>query len=144
MTTGPEPRLNARGKPYRQPRQARFANANAVQHGAYSTRTPAQRALGKERHALLAAHPQLRTAPASLITAYLSCSSVLDRLHVYSLEPGRLVSDSGDPSKLASMIRRYSAELRALAGVLGLSADGASGPPSAAAQIQRLQGEQTT
>ena len=144
MTSSSEPRLNARGQPYRQPGQARPGNDNAVRHGAFSKRTPAERSLGPARHALLQAFPELRTAPASLVTAYLSCSSVLDRLHVYSLEPGRLVSDSGDPSKLASMIRRYSAELRALAGVLGLSADGASGPPSAAAQIQRLQGEQTT
>ena len=143
MAPSSEPGLTARGTRYRQPRQARFGNANAALHGGYSKRTPAQMALGKERYALLQAHPQLQAAPASLVTAYLSCTSVLDRLLVYSLEPGRLVSDSGDPSKLASMIRRYSAELRALAGVLGLSADGASGAPSAAAQIQRLQGGQS-
>lgn len=131
--------LTAKGTPLRHPNQARWGNVSALKHGGYSRRTPGEREVAPQIRRLVTRHPHLADAPTALLIAYVQTSALLERMGSHAAAEDNLLTDDGEPRKAVESVRRLSAEVRALAGVLGLTSDGSPGPASMAEQIQRLQ-----
>ena len=128
-----------RGQPVKQPNQARWGNVSAVKHGRYSKRTPGERDVAPQLRRLIARHPHLADAPMGPLIAYVHTCGLLERMGSHAAAEDNLLTDDGEPRKAVESVRRLSAEVRALAGVLGLTSDGTTGPPSMAEQVQALQ-----